>query len=69
VIERLAHDLRTAFPEMKGFLLRNLKYMRAFAEAWTNNEFALPAEQQTSLPSIERFGCELCNLAVKGESA
>jgi predicted nuclease of restriction endonuclease-like (RecB) superfamily len=34
VIERLAHDLHTAFPEMKGFSPRNLKYMRAFAEAW-----------------------------------
>ena len=32
VIERLAHDLREAFPEMKGFSPRNLKYMRAFAE-------------------------------------
>jgi predicted nuclease of restriction endonuclease-like (RecB) superfamily len=34
VIERLAQDLRSAFPEMKGFSPRNLKYMRAFAEAW-----------------------------------
>lgn len=34
VIDRLAHDLRIAFPEMKGFSARNLKYMRAFAEAW-----------------------------------
>jgi predicted nuclease of restriction endonuclease-like (RecB) superfamily len=33
VIDRLAHDLRNAFPEMKGFSPRNLKYMRAFAEA------------------------------------
>lgn len=39
VIERLAHDLRTAFPEMKGFSPRNLKYMRAFAEAWPDAEF------------------------------
>lgn len=39
VIERLAHDLRTAFPEMKGFSPRNLKYMRAFAEAWPDEEF------------------------------
>jgi predicted nuclease of restriction endonuclease-like (RecB) superfamily len=39
VIERLAHDLRTAFPDMKGFSPRNLKYMRAFAEAWPENEF------------------------------
>ena len=34
VIDRLAHDLRRAFPELKGFSPRNLKYMRAFAEAW-----------------------------------
>ena len=34
VIDRLATDLRSAFPEMRGFSPRNLKYMRAFAEAW-----------------------------------
>ncbi|MDA8328732.1 MAG: PDDEXK nuclease domain-containing protein [Betaproteobacteria bacterium] len=34
VIERLAQDLRAAFPEMKGFSRANLMYMRAFAEAW-----------------------------------
>lgn len=34
VIERLAHDLRTAFPGMKGFSRANLMYMRAFADAW-----------------------------------
>jgi len=34
VIERLAHDLRAAFPGMKGFSRANLMYMRAFAEAW-----------------------------------
>ena len=34
VIDRLARDLRQAFPELKGFSPRNLKYMRAFAEAW-----------------------------------
>ncbi len=39
VIERLAEDLRLAFPEMKGFSPRNLKYMRAFAEAWPEAEF------------------------------
>jgi hypothetical protein len=33
-LERLARDLRQAFPELKGFSPRNLKYMRAFAEAW-----------------------------------
>lgn len=34
VIDRLAHDLRTAFPDMKGFSRANLMYMRAFAQAW-----------------------------------
>lgn len=32
VIDRLASDLREAFPEMKGFSSRNLKYMKSFAE-------------------------------------
>jgi predicted nuclease of restriction endonuclease-like (RecB) superfamily len=39
VIDRLALDLRTAFPDMKGFSPRNLKYMRAFAEAWPDAKF------------------------------
>ena len=34
VIERVAKDLRLEFPDMQGFSLRNLKYMRAFAAAW-----------------------------------
>ena len=46
VIEQLAHDLRTAFPEMKGFSPRNLKYMRAFAEAWPDAEFVQQAVAQ-----------------------
>jgi predicted nuclease of restriction endonuclease-like (RecB) superfamily len=32
VIDRLAADLREAFPEMKGFSSRNLKYMKFFAQ-------------------------------------
>lgn len=38
VIDRLAADLREAFPEMKGFSPRNLKYMRAFAAAWPERQ-------------------------------
>ena len=34
VVERLAKDLKSEFPDMKGFSSRNLKYMRAFAEAY-----------------------------------
>ena len=36
VIDRIAQDLRHEFPEMKGFSPRNLHYMRAFAETYTD---------------------------------
>ena len=39
VIDRLSKDLSAAFPEMKGFSPRSLKYMRAFAQAWPESEF------------------------------
>lgn len=39
VTDRLAHDLKAAFPEVKGFSPRNLKYMRRFAEAWRDQSF------------------------------
>jgi predicted nuclease of restriction endonuclease-like (RecB) superfamily len=37
VIERLAKDLRSEFPDMQGLSPRNLGYMRAFAEAWPDD--------------------------------
>ena len=39
VIDRLAIDLKSAFPGMKGFSRTNLLYMRAFAEAYPDEEF------------------------------
>ena len=33
VIETLGRDLRRGFPEMRGLSPRNLKYMKAFADA------------------------------------
>ncbi len=36
VIERLAHDLQAEFPGVEGYSPRSLKYMRSFAEAWTD---------------------------------
>lgn len=38
IVEQLATDLRRAFPEIKGLSARNLRYMRAFAEAWPDPE-------------------------------
>jgi predicted nuclease of restriction endonuclease-like (RecB) superfamily len=34
IIDRLAADLRIEFPDMRGLSVRNLKYMRAFADAY-----------------------------------
>jgi predicted nuclease of restriction endonuclease-like (RecB) superfamily len=47
VIDRLSEDLRLAYPDMKGFSPRNLKYMRAFAAAWPD-----PAIVQGDLAQI-----------------
>ena len=44
VIERLAADLRAAFPDMRGFSVRNMLYMRLFAEQCPSLQFV----QQTA---------------------
>ena len=46
IIDRLAQDLRTNFPEMKGFSRTNLMYMRAFAEAWPDTGICAAAGAQ-----------------------
>lgn len=38
VIERLAKDLKKEFPEVRGFSRSNLLYMRAFAEAYPDEQ-------------------------------
>ena len=62
VIEQLAHDLQAAFPDMKGFSARNLKYMRTFAQAWPEADFVqavlaqLPWYHQLAL--LDKLGAE-----------
>ncbi|MCO5945542.1 DUF1016 N-terminal domain-containing protein [Mucilaginibacter flavidus] len=50
VIERLSNDLRREFPDMKGTSARNLKYMRAFADAYP--EFMQPMVAQLNFPQL-----------------
>lgn len=38
-IDNLAADIRIAFPESKGYSVRNLKYMAKFAEIYPDREF------------------------------
>lgn len=46
MIERLGRDLREAFPEMKGFSRASLLYMRAFVEAWPDEQIVQQAVGQ-----------------------
>ena len=46
VIEHLSKDLKMAFPEMRGFGTQNLKYMKRFAETYTDNEFGQQSVDQ-----------------------
>lgn len=47
-IERLAQDLKSAFPNMKGFSHRNLKYMVHFAREYPN--FAIGQQVVAQIP-------------------
>lgn len=47
VIMQLSRDLRSEFPEMKGFSPQNLKYMRKFAE-----EYSLEAIGQQAVDQL-----------------
>ena len=38
VIDRISHDIKDIFPDMKGFSPRNIKYMRKFADTWKDFE-------------------------------
>jgi len=38
IVERLSADLRAAFPGARGFSVSSLRYMRAFAAAWPEQE-------------------------------
>ena len=46
VIERLATDLHSAFPDMEGLSARNLKYMRAFAQVYQGGSIVQQAVAQ-----------------------
>jgi hypothetical protein len=81
VIDRLAADLGRTFPTVKGFSPRNLKYMRAFAEAWPDEDFVQQAAarlpwfhdvaivERVNDPEIRRFYREGCMAAELGASA
>ncbi len=46
VIDQLSKDLKSTFPEMKGFSVTNLKYMKMFASEYTLTEISQQAVDQ-----------------------
>ena len=48
IIEQVSKDLRSEFPEMKGFSPQNLKYMKKFAEVYSAD--AIGQQLLTKLP-------------------
>jgi predicted nuclease of restriction endonuclease-like (RecB) superfamily len=46
VIDRLSVDLTREFPDQKGFSARNLKYMRKFAESYSDKKIVQQAAAQ-----------------------
>lgn len=50
VIDRLSRDLQNEFPGQQGFSPRNLKYMRAFAEAWPETVIVPPVVAKSAGP-------------------
>lgn len=48
VVTRLSADIRTRFPDAKGFSPRNLRYMKSFAQAWP--EFPMLQAPLATLP-------------------
>lgn len=46
IIDKLSVDLKTVFPDFKGLSVRNLKYMKAFAEAYPDFAIVQPLAAQ-----------------------
>lgn len=62
VIDRMAKDLKEAFPDMSGFSPRNIKYMRKFAECWPDFEIVQQVAAQipwrTNLKLIDKLSTQ-----------
>ncbi len=48
IIDTLSEDLNKEFPQMRGFSVRNLKYMRQFAQTYPKREFVQEVLAQLS---------------------
>lgn len=60
IVVELSKDLRSAFPDMKGFSVRNLRYMREFAKAYP--QFFAEHTSETT-PSQTNFAATAAKLS------
>ena len=69
IIDKLAADLKSEFPDLTGLSTRNLKYMRAFAESYPN--FGIVQQGAAQMQNIENQGNEFVQgaLAQTGDNA
>lgn len=65
VIDRLSHDLRTAFPDMKGLSTRNLMYMRDFARAYPDAAIMQQVAAQLPWFHVVTLITQVSDLAVR----
>ena len=55
-IENLAADIRISFPNVKGYSVRNLKYMAKFAETYPDEAFVQTVSAQIPWSHYRYFG-------------
>ena len=69
IIDRLANDLKIEFPDMKGLSVRNLKYMRAFAEAYPYfMQVPLGQIEDTASPVfVQQAAAQIQNTYIQGD--
>ena len=69
IIDKLAVDLKSEFPDLRGLSTRNLKYMRAFAESYP--DFGIVQQEAAQIQNVENQGNAIVQgaLAQTGENA
>jgi hypothetical protein len=55
IIDNLAIDLKTEFPDFKGLSVRNLKYMRAFAEGYPDFTIVQQPDSQLNVAKNQQL--------------
>lgn len=66
VVDRLAMDLRAAFPDMKGLSASNLKYMRFFAQECPDRQIGQQSADQLPWFHIVTLITKLSDAALRG---